>query len=226
MLPAPLTPLAVSLIGLMAIAALLLAFVMLGSRWLDNYLYAFAAQSWAIAVLGLAAGWLLRAPELYLIAVLTAVFRGVVLPCLIWRMIRRLQIARELHERLRPASALVIGALAVIFSLFVSRALAGPLGLAGSAALVALTVMIATVLIGFLMLALRQEAISQLIGLLVVDNGIRLGAQILIPGMPLLIELMVLFDVLMAVACFGVLVRYLLARFGTASTAGLQRLVG
>ena len=210
----------------MAIAALLLTFVMLGSRWLDNYLYAFAAQSWAIALLGLAVGWFTRTPELYLTGVLTAAFRGLLLPGLIWRMIRRLEIARELHERLRPASALVAGALAVIFSLFVARAIIGPLGLAGTTALLALTVMVATVLIGFLMLALRQEAISQLIGHLVVDNGIRLGAQMLVPGMPLLIELMVLFDVLIAVACFGVLVRYLLARFGTASTAALQRLAG
>ena len=52
------------------------------------------------------------------------------------------------------------------------------------------------------------------------------GAQILIPGMPLLIELVILADVLAAVACLGVLVRYLLTQFGTASTAGLKRLVG
>ncbi len=226
MLPAPLDPLASSLFSLTAIATLLLAFVMLGSRWLDNYLYAFAAQSWAIAALGAAVGYFAQAPDLYLIAALTALFRGLVLPYLIWRMIRRLQIARELHETLRPASALVVGALAVIFSLFVSHALAGPLGLGGTVAILALTVMMATVLIGFLMLAIRTEAVSQIFGLLVLENGVRLGAQLLIPGMPLLIELVILADVLAAVACLGVLVRYLLTQFGTASTAGLKRLVG
>jgi len=86
--------------------------------------------------------------------------------------------------------------------------------------------MLATMLIGFLMLAIRREAISQIIGLLVLENGIRLGAQILIPGMPLLIELMILADVLAAVACLAVLVRYLLSQFGNASTAQLRRLVG
>ncbi|MGH7030530.1 MAG: hypothetical protein ACREEZ_08910, partial [Stellaceae bacterium] len=100
------------------------------------------------------------------------------------------------------------------------------LGLGGSAAVLALTVMLATVLIGFLMLAIRREAVSQIIGLLVLENGIRLGAQILIPGMSLLIELMILADVLAAVACLGVLVRYLLSQFGSASTAELKRLVG
>ena len=101
-----------------------------------------------------------------------------------------------------------------------------PLGLDGTVAVLALTVMLAAVLIGFLMLAIRHEAVSQIIGLLVLENGVRLGAQILIPGMPLLIELMILADVLAAVACLSVLVRYLLSQFGTASTAELKRLVG
>ena len=224
--PAALDPLAASLVGLLAIASLLLAFVMLGSRWLDNYLYAFAAQSWTMAGLGAVVGYFAAAPELYLIAALSAVFRGVVLPYLIWRMIRRLNVARELHEALRPASALVIGALGVVFALAVSSRIATPLGLAGTTAVLALTVMLATVLIGFLMLTIRREAVSQIIGLLVLENGVRLGAQMLIPGMPLLIELMILADVLAAVACLGVLVRYLLSQFGDASTAALKRLVG
>ena len=226
MLLTQLDPLAASLFSATAIASLLLAFVMLGSRWLDNYLYAFAAQSWAMAALGVAVGYFADSAELYLIAALSALFRGLVLPYLIRRMIQRLHVARELHETLRPASALVIGALGVIFSLAVSTKIAVPLGLGGTVVVLALTVMFATALIGFLMLAIRQEAVSQIIGLLVLENGVRLGAQILIPGMPLLIELVILADVLAAVACLSVLVRYLLSEFGNASTAGLKRLVG
>ena len=69
--------------------------------------------------------------------------------------------------------------------------------------------MLSMKLIGFLMLAVRHEALSQILGLLVLENGIFLGAQILVPGMPLLIEIVILFDLLIVVACFGVLVRYL-----------------
>ena len=54
-----LAPLASSLFSLLAIASLLLSFVMLGSRWLKNYLYAFAAESWVIAALS-AVGRILR----------------------------------------------------------------------------------------------------------------------------------------------------------------------
>lgn len=92
--------------------------------------------------------------------------------------------------------------------------------------MLALTVMLSMKLLGFLMLSVRHEAISQVLGLLVLENGIFLGAQILVPGMPLLIEIVILFDLLIAVACFGLLVRYLARLTGTTSTAGLRKLVG
>jgi hydrogenase-4 component E len=90
----------------------------------------------------------------------------------------------------------------------------------------ALTVMLSMKLIGFLMLAVRHEALSQILGLLVLENGVFLGAQILVPGMPMLIEIVILFDLLIVVACFGVLIQYLLAHAGTTSSLELKRLVG
>ena len=221
-----LDPLASSLFSLLAIASLLLSFVMLGSRWLKNYLYAFAAESWAIAALSAVIGFYGNYPELYLIAILTLLFRGLLLPYLIWRIIRRLKVDREIHEILQPSSGLVIGALFVMFALAVSYRVAAEFQLELTVAVLALTVMLSMKLIGFLMLAVRHEAISQILGLLVLENGIFLGSQILVPGMPLLIELVILFDLLIVVACFGVLVSYLLAHAGTTSTLQLKRLVG
>jgi hydrogenase-4 component E len=221
-----LSPIASSLFSLLAIASLLLSFVMLASRWLKNYLYAFAAESWTIAALSAAVGYYGSYPELYLIAILTLLFRGLLLPYLIWRIIRRLEVDREIHEILQPSSALVIGALFVMFALAVSYRVAAEFHLELTVAVVALTVMLSMKLIGFLMLAVRHEAISQVLGLLVLENGIFLGSQILVPGMPLLIELVILFDLLIIVACFGVLVGYLLTHVGSTSTLGLKRLVG
>jgi len=223
---AHLPPLAGSLFSLLAITSLLLAFVMLGSRWLNEYLIAFAAESWLIALLSAAVGFYGHFPELYGIAVLTAFFRGLVLPYLLLRIIRRLDVNRELHERLAPSSSLVVGALLVVFAFAVSTHLGASLGLAGTVAVLALTVMLSMKLIGFLMLMVRSEVISQVLAILVLENGIFLGSQILVPGMPLLIELVILFDLLVVVACFGVLVRYLVVHAGTSSTLGLRSLVG
>lgn len=226
MLAAQLQPLAASVFSLIAIASLLLAFVMLGSRWLNDYLIAFAAESWLIAILSAAVGYYGHYPELYLIALLTALFRGLLLPYLMLRIVRRLHVDRELHERLSPSASLVVGALLVLFAFVVSSHLGQSLGLAGTVAVLALTVMLSMKLIGFLMLVVRGEALSQILGLLVLENGIFLGSQILVPGMPLLIELVILFDLLVVVACFGVLVRYLVVHTGTSSTHELRRLVG
>jgi hydrogenase-4 component E len=226
MLSAHLNPLAASLFSLIAIASLLLAFVMLGSRWLRHYLYAFAAESWLIGILSAAVGYYGDYPELYLVAILTFVFRGGLLPYLILRIIRRLRVSREVHEILQPSSSLVIGALAVIFALGVSSRIGSQLGMGGTVVVLALTVMLSMKLLGFLMLAVRHEALSHILGLLVLENGIFLGAQILVPGMPLLIEIVILFDLLVAVACFGLLVQYLVTHVGTTSSLELRRLVG
>ncbi|MGH6990399.1 MAG: hypothetical protein ACREFD_14875 [Stellaceae bacterium] len=221
-----LDPLASSLFSLLAILSLLLSFVMLGSRWLKNYLYAFAAESWAIAALSAAVGYEGHYPELYFVAAITLLFRGFLLPYLLWRMIRRLKVDREIKILFQPSSALVIGALAVMFALAVAYRLATVFHLEHTVAVLALTVMLSMVLIGFFMLAVRHEAVSQVLGLLVLENGIFLGSQILVPGMPLLIELVILFDLLIVVACFGVLVRYLMTHVGSTSTLRLRRLVG
>ena len=226
MLVQHLSPIASSLFSLLAIACLLLSFVMLGSRWLNNYLYAFAAESWIIAVLSAAVGFYGNYTELYLIAILTLLFRGLLLPYLVWRIIRRLDVDREIHLFLQPSTSLIVGALFVMLALSVSFRIAAELHLQLTVATLALTVMLSMKLIGFLILALRHEAVSQILGLLVLENGIFLGSQILVPGMPLLIEMVILFDLLIIVACFGVLVGYLMTHAGTTSSLDLKRLVG
>lgn len=226
MLAAQLSPLATSLFSLLAIGSLLLSFVMLGSRWLKDYLLAFMAQSWLIAGLSACVGYYGHYTELFLIAILTALFRGVLLPWMIYRVVVRLNVERELHERLSPSFSLVLGALLTLFAFVVSSHLADSLHMSGTIVVLALTVMLSMKLIGFLMLAVRGEAISHILGLLVLENGIFLGSQILVPGMPLLIELVILFDLLVVVACFGILVRYLVVHTGATNARALRRLVG
>ena len=154
-------------------------------------------------------------PNSISIALLTLLFRGLLLPYLIWRIIRRLNVDREIP--CDPAAEHQPGSRRASSScsrLTVSFRVAGGLPPRATVAVLALTVMLSMKLIGFLMLAVRHEAISQILGLLVLENGIFLGTQILVPGMPLLIEIVILFDLLIVVACFGVLVGYLLTHVG------------
>jgi hydrogenase-4 component E len=215
-----------SIFSSLAILSLLLAFVMLGSHWLRNYVYAFAAESWLIAALSAAVGYFGGYRELYAIAVLTALFRGLVLPWLLVRIISHLNVKREMHAVLQPSSSLVVGALLVMFAFVIANHMNHETATAGHVVVLALTIMISLKLLGFLMLSVRNEAISQILGLLVLENGIFLGSQILVPGMPMLIEIVILFDLLIVVACFGMLVRYLVVHAGTTSSRELQKLVG
>lgn len=219
-------PLAISLFSLLATVSLLMSFVMLGSRWISSYLYAFSVESLMIAALSALVGYYAGYPELYLIALLTALFRGLVLPYLVWQIVKSTQINREIHTMIQPSTCLVVGAFAVVFALLIAVRIAENANLSETIIILALTVMLSMKLIGFLMLTVRYEAISQVLGLLVLENGIFLGSQILVPGMPMLLELVILFDLLVVVACFGVLVRYLMRRVGSTDTTQLRKLVG
>lgn len=179
-----------------------------------------------IAALSAAVGYYGGYPELYLIALLTALFRGLVLPYLIWQIVKGTQINREIHAMIQPSTCLVVGAFAVVFALLIAVKIAQTADLSETIIILALTVMLSMKLIGFLMLTVRYEAISQVLGLLVLENGIFLGSQILVPGMPMLLELVILFDLLVVVACFGVLVRYLMRHVGSTDTTQLRKLVG
>jgi hydrogenase-4 component E len=215
-----------SIFSSLAVLSLLLTFVMLGSHWLRNYVYAFAAQSWLIAALSASIGYFAGYPELYVIAVLTALFRGLVLPYLLMRIIARLNVKRELHALLQPSTSLVLGALLVMFAFVIANHMNWQPLLSAHVVVLALTIMLSMKFLGFLMLTVRDEAVSQILGLLVLENGIFLGSQILVPGMPLLIEIVILFDLLIVVACFGMLVRFLVVHAGTTSSRQLNRLVG
>lgn len=223
---AHLNSLQASIFSSLAIASLLLTFVMLGSHWLRNYVYAFAVQSWLIAALSASVAYFAGYPELYVIAALTALFRGLVLPYLLMRIVDRLNVKREIHAVLQPSSSLVIGAFLVMFAFVIANHMSQQTTSAAHVVVLALTIMLSMKFIGFLMLSVRDEAVSQILGLLVLENGIFLGSQILVPGMPLLIEIVILFDLLIVVACFGMLVRFLVVHAGTTSSRQLNRLVG
>ncbi|ACX96615.1 hydrogenase [Halothiobacillus neapolitanus] len=221
-----LDPLASSIFSFLVIVALILAFVMLGSHWIRNHVYAFAAESWVIAALSAAIGFYGHYPELFIIAALTALLRGTVLPILLLRIIRDLKLNREFTPLLQPSSSLLVGGLLVVFSYALAHKIGLRLDLVNSIAVLALTTMFGMKLIGFLMLVLRTEAVSSILGLLVIENGIFLGSQILVPGMPLLLEMVILFDLLIIVSTFGLLIRYLHREIGTTSSRDLTRLVG
>lgn len=147
--------------------------------------------------------------------------KGIVIPNLLARVVRRDPGSRETAPLVNvPASLVAAGALVVLaylsagrlISLFPSPATRlAPLGLA-------------TVLVGFFVLVTRRKAVSQIVGLLLVDNGIALVAFLLTAGVPLLVELGASLDVLLVVVVLQVLATSMRSRFGHVDLDQLREL--
>ncbi|HWS58742.1 MAG TPA: hypothetical protein VN257_09390, partial [Actinotalea sp.] len=168
-----------------------------------------AAQGVALALLVTTIAVAEGEVELLGVAVLVLALKGVVLPVVLARGIAASGIAREDAPLLNPTAGLVTVALLTTVAYLVSRpitdALAGAAtGGAGPAAL-SVPVGIAMVLIGFLLLATRRRALSQVVGFLVLDNGIATVAFLTAAGVPFVVELGVSFDVLLIALILAVL---------------------
>ena len=156
----------------------------------------------------------------YIAAILTVVIKVWMIPYALFRVVKRLRDERESNPILSPnqtslAAALV---LAVAYG-FLDEALPGVSRdiLAGA---------LAVFLIGLLIMITRRQAVLQIIGLIMMENGIYLLGLSMTKGLPLIIEFGVFFDVLIAVIVLGILTWRLKLSFMTTDTSVLRKLKG
>ncbi|MEV7027833.1 hypothetical protein [Kitasatospora sp. NPDC093558] len=215
------TALYTQLLDLSCGAFLLAAVLILWRRQLAAFIRLFAAQGIALA----AVAALLSAHEqrwdLLGVAVLIAVLRAWLLPHL---MRRALTAGGETHETeplVNVTASLLTAAVLTLLAYAVTRPLTD---LAPSPATRALPIGLAVVLIGFFTLATRRRALSQVVGFLLIDNGITAVAFLATSGVPLIVELGVSFDVLFAVLVLQVLTARMRAAFGGTDLDDLREL--
>jgi hydrogenase-4 component E len=126
---------------------------------------------------------------------------------------------------LRAPSTVLLGIVLAAFS-FVALSHLHLHVSSSSLPLSALAVSVAVVLVAFLLMIVRPYAPSQLLGFLVLENGVTLASLVIAPSLPLILALLLLFDVLVGVLVFGVLVQYLGVQRTSVTTDILQRLRG
>ena len=136
-------------------------------------------------------------------AVLVLVVKGVVVPELLRRIVRDDPGRRETSPLVNVPASLVFAAVLIVLSYVVS---ANITALDPSPATRLVPLGVATVLVGYFMLVTRRRAVSQIVGLLLVDNGIALVTFLLTAGVPLVVELGASLDVLLVVVVLQVLV--------------------
>lgn len=187
------------------------------SIWLVAIQSAFAGVA-AIGV-GLATG----AGQLAIGGLLAIGVKTFVVPVVLGSILRRSTVRQERHAILGPRASLA-AAVAIVFA--ATAAVDGATPGVGVAASRALPAAIAQVLIGLLLVMTRRKALSLIVGLLVFENGIALTAFSLTYGMPFVVELGILFDLLIAVIVSWVYARRMLDVFGSTSTDRLRSLRG
>jgi formate hydrogenlyase subunit 4 len=208
-----------------AVAVLLLEYGMLRSQEVWEQLRLYALGSLMVAALAVAtAADGHGGEELYVLAAVTIALKALLFPLGIRYVLRNLEADPRVPSSLGVPTAIL---LAIILSAFAFAALRG-VAIGGEPALPlsALPVAVAGMLVAFLLMVVRPYAPSQLLGFLVLENAVSVASLVIAPGLPLILALLLLFDVLVGVLVFVVLVQYLAVERTAIRTDVLDRLTG
>jgi hydrogenase-4 component E len=215
--------------NVIAAVMLLLEFGMLRQALVRDQVRLYAAQSGLISVLAVVIAAYRNLPDLYVLAALSGALKVVAVPLVLRRLLGTGAGNGEEapgvagSHTLSPASAVLAGIVLAAFGFFCF----GALHLHGPAApATALATAAAMVLVAFGLMIVRRDVASQAIGFFSLENAISLAALVVAAGLPLILETAFLFDLLVAVVVFGMLIRAHHARAESLSTADLTRLRG
>ena len=206
---------------LLAAGMLILSFLLLYQDRITATLNVFAAQA---IVLGLAVAWqaqLQDAPHLFVTAAIALIVKGGIIPMVLHRIVRRLEIHREIEQVIGGGPVMLVGLGLVALSIMLVFPAAGSVD---PLAREDLAFALAVILLGLLMMITRN-AVTQVIGFMSLENGLVLAATGA-KGMPLVVEFSVAFSILIAFIVFGVFVFRIRERFDTVDVGALDRFRG
>jgi hydrogenase-4 component E len=212
-----------NLITLLASFMLVLQLLLAVQTMLVTNIRLFALQSLLLAGIAAVVGYAYGAWHVYVFAALTLIGKVFFLPWLLERLVRQIEIEQEVRPLVNmPASMLICGALTVL-AYVVARPITSLERLGSNTLAVAL----ALLLTSFFLMINRRKAITQVLALLTVENGVMLAAIALTTyGMPLVVELGIFFDVMVAVMVLGILVYRIRESFASMDTSKLNQLKG
>ncbi|HEY3139603.1 MAG TPA: hypothetical protein VGJ86_00650 [Acidimicrobiales bacterium] len=211
----------IQLLDLATGVVLVCAFIALWRRGLIAIVRALAIQGVALAGVALLVGVRAHDLEPIGVAALVLALKGVVVPFLLLRVVRSSDENREVDPVVNVTASLIAGASLTLIAYVVTRDV---VALEPSPETRALPIGVAVILIGLFVLASRRKAVSQIVGFLLLDNGIALIALLATAGIPLIIELGVTLDVLLVVLILQILTSRLITRLGTMDLDQLREL--
>jgi hydrogenase-4 component E len=191
--------------------------IILGTRRLNACIRIIATQGVALGFLPL----LMHNYEidLLLFAIVTITVKGVVFPYMLWRTLRQLNVSREEDPYIGYGVSILMGPLALAFALWTSSRLPLPQEMSSN---MVVPVAIFTFIVGLFLIVSRKKALAQVIGYIVLEDGIYAFGVALAHKQPLLIELGILLDVFVGVFVMGIIVFHISRQFDHIDTDQLS----
>ena len=215
------TPLSGQIVNLFAAVLLLIAFAMLSQRRIVTLINLFALQGLALTGSTITVALATGQKHLYYSAAITLALKVFVLPLILHRLIRQLNIKWDIETLINIPTMMLVGIVLVVFafnlalpiSQFSQSIARGTLGIA-----------LACVLMAFLMMITRSKAVPQVIGFLAMENGLFFAATSATYGMPMVVELGIALDVLVGMVILGVFLFQIREQFDSLDIHHLEKL--
>ncbi len=209
------------LINLFAAMLLLISFAMLSQRRVLSLINLFALQGLVLAVSTTVVAYSSHQHHLYYSAGLTLLLKVLVLPWILHRLIRKLNVKWDVETMFNIPTTMLVGIVLVVFAFN----LAAPISqMAGTITKGTLGIAMACVLLSFLMMITRSKAVPQVIGFLAMENGLFFAATSTTYGMPMVVELGIALDVLIGMFILGIFFFHIRETFDSLDLEHMEKL--
>ena len=200
---------------------LIAGLLLLWRRGLPAHIDAFTLQSVALGATTALVAYFTADAELYWVAGLLVAVKGIGIPLLLRRMARRFATEREVAPYVNTATSLLVGGLLVLLAYVVMRPIVQLSQLPTRAGL---PLAMGLVFVSLFVIVSRKRALTQVIGFLMLENGIALLAVLGTHGIPLIVEIGVFLDVLMGFLVMQIFVYQIHETFESLDVEQLNRL--
>jgi hydrogenase-4 component E len=211
-------------IEILAATILVTTFLIVSSRSLMFYVRLFAIQSFLLGSVALLVAVGFGETHILIAAVLTIVVKAIVIPIALTKVIDKIKVRKEIDFTINITTSLLLCALLVILADSVAKPILEAQRVSDLAVFKVLPISIAVMMIGLFIMIARKQAVSQIVGLLTMENGVFLSGLSITYGMPLIVEVGIFFDIFVAVLILGVFVFRINQTFDTINVETIRRL--
>jgi hydrogenase-4 component E len=212
---------ATQIINFLAAILLLMSFAMLSQRRILSLIHLYTLQGLTLVSANVILGYVTADVHLYISAALTLALKVGLIPWILYRLVRQLNVKADVESLLNIPATLLIGIVLVIIAFNVASPISQ---LASSVARGTLGIALACVLLSFMMMITRAKAIPQVIGFLSMENGLFFAAAAATNGMPMIVELGIGLDVLVGLLILGVFMFQIREQFDSLDIHHLEKL--